>query len=84
MHSGPHLSKKNCADIAILSFYEPGHAQLATDSGLSGSLFCQVKSRPPSLKTDFLKKRKPVLTRSTWGRPLSSLNAPHVYHASDA
>ena len=63
-----------------------GPSQLATDSGSSGRVFCQVKSGPPSSKTDCLKKRKQALTRSTWGRPLSSLNAPksHVYHASDA
>ena len=60
--------------------------QLATDSGSPGRVFCQVKSGPPSSKTQCLKKRKPALTRSTWGRPLSSLNAPklHVYHAGDA
>ena len=61
-------------------------AKQATDFGSSGSLFCQVQSGPPSSKTQCLKKRNPDLTRSTWGRPLSSLNAPklHVYHAGDA
>ena len=39
--------------------------QLATDSGLSGRHSCQVKSDPPSLKIDYLKKRKPAFTRST-------------------
>ena len=60
--------------------------QLATDFGLFGSLFCQVQSGPPSSKTQYLKKRKPALTRSTWGRPLSSLNALklYVYHSGDA
>ena len=48
--------------------------------------FCQVQSGPPSSKTQCLKKRKPALTRSTWGQPLASLNVPklHMYHAGDA
>ena len=61
-------------------------SQLATYFEASRSLFCQVQSGPPSSKTQCLKTRKPAVTRSTWGRPLSSLNAPklHVYHAGDA
>ena len=72
--------------VNVCILQKSGDTQLASDSGSSGSLFCQVKSGPPSVKTDCLKKRKPALTRSTWGRPLSSLNAPksNVYHASDA
>ena len=72
-----------------LSFYSSSNVVVvvvATDFGSSGSIFCQVQSGPQSSKTQCLKKRKPALTRSTWGRHLSSLNVPklHVYHAGDA
>ena len=77
----PLVKDHHCANS--IPFYNPRHSnlihyitQLATDSGSSGNFFCQVKSGPPSLKTDCLKKRKLALTRSTWGQPLSSLNAP--------
>ena len=67
-------------------YTNPYYTQLAMDSGSPGRVFCQVQIGPHSSKTHCLKKRKPALTRSTWGRPLSSLNAPklHVYHAGDA
>ena len=75
-----------CKIYLDISLNDYCNSQLATDFGSYGSLFCQVQSGPPSLKTQCLKKRKSALTRSTWGRPLSSLNAPklHVYHFADA
>ena len=55
---------------------EEEHTQLATDSGYYGPFLAKCNSFlqiiPPSIKTNCPKKRKPVLTRSTWGRSLQT------------
>ena len=80
MNENCHRTKSFCS--VTLSY----RLQLATDFGFSGSLFSQVQSGPPSLKTQCHKKRKPAFNMSTWGRPLSSPDAPklNVYHNGDA
>ena len=82
------LTARNiCSPASTLHSLESGNWRLDTGLLKEGRYeFWWVQSSPPSSKTQCLKKRKPALTRSTWGRPLSSLNAPklHVYHAGDA
>ena len=56
--------------------------QVATDFGLSGSIFCQVQAVLQVQRHSALRKENQL----HMGRPLSSLNAPklHVYHTGDA